>query len=122
MPECHLHSASPLFSDGQIANRLSQLFANFSAEPCNGINGNVRESFEEARARGLASGNLSHTEKEFSRTASALSKLGLWKRPPGTPEMEGVLKLKGLPELEGTRIGEGARIGRGCQFWSKVRI
>jgi len=66
---------------------------------------------EEARARGLASGNLSHTGKEFSRTASALSKLGLWKRPPGTREMEGVPKLKGLPELEGARIGEGASSG-----------
>jgi len=65
---------------------------------------------EGARARGLASGNLSHTGQEFSRTASGLSKLGLRERPPGTPEMEGV------PELEAARIGER------CQFWSKVRI
>lgn len=49
------------------------------------------------RARGLTSRNLSHTMQEFSRTASALSKLSLCKRSPGTPEMEGV------PELERAR-------------------
>ena len=91
---------------------------------------------EGVRARGLASGSLSHTVQEFSRTASTLSKLSLCKRPPGTPEMEGVPELEGartggcqnwrVPELEGARTGgcqnwrvpelEGARTG-GCQNW-----
>jgi len=44
---------------------------------------------EGARARGLASGNLSHTGQEFFRAASALSKLGM-----GVPELERVPVLK----------------------------
>ena len=70
---------------------------------------------EGVRARGLASGSLSHTVHEFSRTASTLSKLSLCKRPPGTPEMEG------LPELEGARTG-GRQNWRGCPYWRKVPI